>query len=55
MQYITDLEVHSKYLRAVSPKSDLEHHAEWADNIDECRHLTRFKPHDIIVIQTVTS
>lgn len=31
MQYITDLEIHSKYARACSPNSDLEHHAEYAD------------------------
>lgn len=31
MQYITDLEIHSKYARACSPKSDLEHHAQMAD------------------------
>lgn len=31
MQYIADLEIHSKYARACSPNSDLEHHAKFAD------------------------
>jgi DNA helicase II / ATP-dependent DNA helicase PcrA len=31
MRYITDLEVHSKYARACSPNSDLEHHGEYSD------------------------
>lgn len=31
MKYIADLEIHSKYARACSPNSDLEHHAAQAD------------------------